>query len=139
MCSPNSKCLPSCHQLVLLYLQVPAYAAFLQDQQQQHKQTPTQEQQQEQQQGAPCSEADGAAAAQATPPARGAAAAASWQGVPFTTKQNYFHAFPLPARCVGGPSAGLGATDFVHTSSGSSGAPTLWARNVFDELAVCTR
>ena len=60
----------------------------------------------------------------------------SWQDVPFTSKQSYFHRWPLPQRCTGGT---IGAADFVHCSSGSSGQPTLWARNAFDELAVCAR
>ncbi|KAL4424238.1 hypothetical protein ABPG75_001539 [Micractinium tetrahymenae] len=155
-CLPHSA-LAAAHELhKLAAVKVPAYAAFLEDQQR-HSQ-----QQQQQQAEAQGKEAGSLAAPAA---ASRAAPAESWQAVPFTTKQNYFHAYPLPARCMGGrssdarsssrasdggvsastaaagggPAAGLGAADFVHTSSGSSGAPTLWARNVFDELAVCTR
>jgi phenylacetate-CoA ligase len=75
------------------------------------------------------------------PPAAtsGAAAAAcqTWEAVPFSSKQNYVQRYPLEQRCAGG--ALPGAADFLHCSSGSSGEPTLWARNAFDELAVCTR
>ncbi|KAL4442730.1 hypothetical protein ABPG77_006724 [Micractinium sp. CCAP 211/92] len=117
----------------LAAVRVPAYAAFLEGQQQ-HAQHP-----QHQQQDARGTEARGSAAAPGPPHAGGAGAAPSWRDVPFSTKQNYFHAFPLPSRCVGGRAGGLGAADFVHCSSGSSGAPTLWARNVLDELAVCAR
>lgn len=113
---------------------MPAYAAFLQGQQQ-HAQHP-----QHQDQDARSPEARGSGAAPGPPRASSAPGAApSWQDVPLSTKQNYFHTFPLPSRCVGGKAGGLGAADFVHCSSGSSGAPTLWARNVFDELAVCAR
>lgn len=129
-------------------VQVPAYATFLADQQQQAQQM--QQRQQGQQEGTQaCKEAGSASPAPGRISAGPAAAVPSWQGVPFATKQSYFHAFPLPTRCLpssggtasaaGGQAAGLGSADFVHASSGSSGAPTLWARNVFDELAVCTR
>ena len=59
------------------------------------------------------------------------------EALPLTTKDNYHRRFPLPERCAGG---GLGgAADFAHCSSGSSGAPTWWVRNAWEELAVCAR
>ena len=69
-------------------------------------------------------------------PHAGAAPPASLEAVPFTSKESYVRAFPLPARCQGGS---LGAADFVHCSSGSSGAPTYWVRNAWDELEVAAR
>ena len=66
-----------------------------------------------------------------------ASACQTWEAVPLSSKQNYVQRHPLEQRCAGG--ALPGAADFVHCSSGSSGEPTLWARNAFDELAVCTR
>ncbi|GBF88388.1 hypothetical protein Rsub_01100 [Raphidocelis subcapitata] len=80
-----------------------------------------------------------AAAAQAHVPAYRAFAAAAGGdeggggAIPFTTKANYFHAYPLSQRCWGGR---LAAADFVHFSSGSSGAPTSWARSADDEAEV---
>lgn len=68
------------------------------------------------------------------PPA--VAACASWDQVPFWTKEQYIQRYPLPERCMGGS---VQAADFIHESSGSSGQPTLWARSCFDELAVCDR
>lgn len=56
--------------------------------------------------------------------------------IPYTTKANYFHAYPLAQRCFGGQLAGA---DFVHFSSGSSGKPTPWARCADDEAEVAAR
>lgn len=56
--------------------------------------------------------------------------------IPYTTKDSYYHRYPLQERCLKGC---LSAADFVHCSSGSSGRPTYWARNAFDELEVCAR
>lgn len=58
------------------------------------------------------------------------------EGVPFTTKANYFRAYPLARRCWGGA---LSGADFVHFSSGSSGQPTPWARCADDEAEVAAR
>jgi hypothetical protein len=82
-----------------------------------------------------CGRADAPSPPTAAPAA--AAACHTWQAVPFSSKQNYVQRYPLEQRCAGGALPGAG--DFVHCSSGSSGEPTLWARNAFDELAVCTR
>jgi phenylacetate-CoA ligase len=60
----------------------------------------------------------------------------SLDAVPFTTKRNYYHRYPLAERCQRGS---LAAAHFLHSSSGSSGKPTYWCRNAFDELAVCAR
>ena len=82
-----------------------------------------------------CGRADAPSPPTAAPAA--AAACHTWQAVPFSSKQNYVQRYPLEQRCAGGALPGAG--DFVHCSSGSSGEATLWARNAFDELAVCTR
>ena len=47
--------------------------------------------------------------------------------VPLVEKSNYLNKFSLPERCIGG-SIFPGSIDFVHVSSGSTGAPTFWAR-----------
>lgn len=53
-------------------------------------------------------------------------------GIPFTAKESYVRRFPLPQRCQGGS---LAAADFLHCSSGSTGAPTYWARWVLVQEA----
>jgi phenylacetate-coenzyme A ligase PaaK-like adenylate-forming protein len=61
----------------------------------------------------------------------------SFDLVPYTSKENYHRAYPLEARCQrGGMGGSSGGAEFVHVSSGSSGQPTPWARNVWDELVT---
>jgi phenylacetate-CoA ligase len=56
--------------------------------------------------------------------------------LPLLTKQNYIHAYPLPARCRGGTMPGC---EMIAMSSGSTGKPLAWPRSVEDELEVTTR
>lgn len=61
----------------------------------------------------------------------------SFDSVPYTSKENYHRAYPLGARCQrGGMGGSSGGAEFVHVSSGSSGQPTPWARNLWDELVT---
>lgn len=53
--------------------------------------------------------------------------------LPLMTKDNYIRAFPLSARCCNGT---LSTSEIFAVSSGSTGQPTLWPRNVQDELVV---
>eukprot|EP00128_Syssomonas_multiformis_P009832 Colp12_sorted_trinity150504_noHs@14304 len=53
--------------------------------------------------------------------------------VPLVNKANYIKKYPLAARCVNGD---ISVVDFMHTSSGSTGEPTVWARNQCDELVT---
>ncbi len=121
-------------------MQVPAYRKLVAEARQQ-------QQEQEQAEQPPGGSAGSDAAAEggecraSTPGASSqseedAAPCPAWDQVPFWTKEQYIQRYLLPERCTGGS---LAAADFVHESSGSSGQPTLWARNCFDELAVCDR
>lgn len=56
--------------------------------------------------------------------------------LPLVTKENYFHRFPLDARCRGGA---LSRAEMIAVSSGSTGEPTFWPRNTFDEALVAER
>jgi phenylacetate-CoA ligase len=59
-----------------------------------------------------------------------------FQKLPLMTKDNYMRAFPLAERCRGGMLAGC---DMVAVSSGSTGAPAFWPRNMRDEFDIATR
>jgi len=59
-----------------------------------------------------------------------------WRRLPFMTKADYFHRYPLPELCRDGD---LAACDMVAVSSGSTGEPTFWPRALADELAVASR
>lgn len=61
---------------------------------------------------------------------------ADFHRLPLTTKDNYQRKYPLPARCRDGR---LDGCDMIAVSSGSSGAPTIWPRNLDDELHVAAR
>jgi phenylacetate-CoA ligase len=56
--------------------------------------------------------------------------------LPMTTKENYHQRYPLPDRCRGGA---LDGCDMIAVSSGSSGTPTIWPRDIADELHVARR
>jgi phenylacetate-CoA ligase len=56
--------------------------------------------------------------------------------LPFTNKQDYYRAYPLPALCRRGA---LEACDMLALSSGSTGEPAAWPRFVTDELATARR
>jgi phenylacetate-CoA ligase len=60
----------------------------------------------------------------------------SFRRLPCVTKQNYIQRHPLPDLCRSGR---LDACDMMAVSSGSTGAPTFWPRNVADELNIVTR
>jgi len=59
-----------------------------------------------------------------------------WRRLPLMTKADYFHRYPLPELCRDGD---LAACDMVAVSSGSTGEPTFWPRELADELAVASR
>ena len=61
---------------------------------------------------------------------------ADFYQLPLTTKDNYIRHYSLPDLCHEGQIAGC---DFVSASSGSTGAPTFWARRSEDELDIATR
>src|SRR5882757_2422996 len=56
--------------------------------------------------------------------------------LPLISKQNYFSAYPLPARCRGGTVSG---SEILAMSSGSTGKPFAWPRSIEHELEVATR
>lgn len=53
--------------------------------------------------------------------------------LPLMTKDNYIRAFPLSTRCRHG---NLSNAEMFAVSSGSTGQPTVWPRNLHDELVV---
>lgn len=53
--------------------------------------------------------------------------------LPLITKENYIRAFPLNERCRSGK---LSTAEIYAVSSGSTGQPTIWPRNLQDELVV---
>ena len=54
-----------------------------------------------------------------------------FQRVPFTDKKNYIRTYPLEKRCWDG---NLHSANILAMSSGTSGAPTFWARGGFQEF-----
>ncbi len=56
--------------------------------------------------------------------------------LPLTTKNNYMNHYPLLQRCRGGD---LTHSEMWAVSSGSTGTPTLWPRNLQDELRITAR
>ncbi|WP_394828534.1 phenylacetate--CoA ligase family protein [Pendulispora albinea] len=61
---------------------------------------------------------------------------ASFRRLPLMTKEDYFHRFPLDARCRHGA---LASAEMVAVSSGSTGEPAFWPRNEHDEALVAER
>jgi phenylacetate-CoA ligase len=61
---------------------------------------------------------------------------ADFHQLPLTTKDNYIRRYSLPNLCHEGR---IEACDFVSASSGSTGAPTFWARRIEDEVDIATR
>jgi len=59
-----------------------------------------------------------------------------FQGLPLMTKQNYMRAYPLTDRCHDGD---LARCDMLAVSSGSTGMPMIWPRNVTHELDIANR
>lgn len=59
--------------------------------------------------------------------------AADFRRLPFTTKDSYIRRYELRELCRDGR---LEACDMIAVSSGSSGVPMIWPRNVTDELRV---
>lgn len=55
---------------------------------------------------------------------------ADFQSLPFTSKENYILRYPLAARCLDGK---ITEADTVATSSGSSGNPLFWPRQLAQE------
>lgn len=56
--------------------------------------------------------------------------------LPLMTKQNYMHAYSLEERCRNGE---ISSSDMLAVSSGSTGTPTIWPRNVLHELDIAFR
>ncbi|WP_132122899.1 phenylacetate--CoA ligase family protein [Actinocrispum wychmicini] len=61
---------------------------------------------------------------------------ADFQRLPFTTKDTYQRRYPLPQLCRDGR---LDGCDMIALSSGSSGTPTIWPRDLGDELHIADR
>jgi phenylacetate-CoA ligase len=61
---------------------------------------------------------------------------AGFQRLPLMTKQNYMHAYALEERCRDGD---LSRCDMLAVSSGSTGTPMIWPRNVAHELDIAYR
>jgi phenylacetate-CoA ligase len=61
---------------------------------------------------------------------------ADFQGLPLMTKQNYMRAYPLAERCRGGD---LSQCEMLAVSSGSTGTPMVWPRNLEHELDIAYR
>ena len=59
-----------------------------------------------------------------------------FQGLPLMTKQNYMRAYPLAERCRGGD---LSQCEMLAVSSGSTGTPMVWPRNLSHELDIAYR
>ncbi len=59
--------------------------------------------------------------------------AEQFRRLPFTDKDSYVRRYPLSELCRDGRLEGC---DMIAVSSGSSGVPMIWPRNVADELAV---
>lgn len=56
--------------------------------------------------------------------------------LPLTNKDNYMRRYPLPQRCRGGR---LDHCEMIAVSSGSTGQPMFWPRNLVDELEIAVR
>lgn len=61
---------------------------------------------------------------------------ADFRGLPLMTKQNYMHVYSLTERCRGGDLSGC---DMLAVSSGSTGTPMIWPRNISHELDIAYR
>jgi phenylacetate-coenzyme A ligase PaaK-like adenylate-forming protein len=61
---------------------------------------------------------------------------ADFHHLPLMTKQNYMHAYSLEERCRNGEISG---NDMLAVSSGSTGTPMIWPRNVLHELDIAFR
>ena len=61
---------------------------------------------------------------------------ADFQGLPLMTKQNYMHTYSLAERCRDGDLSGC---DMLAVSSGSTGTPMIWPRNLSHELDIAYR
>jgi phenylacetate-CoA ligase len=61
---------------------------------------------------------------------------ADFQHLPLMTKQNYMHAYSLAERCRNGDLSGC---DMLAVSSGSTGTPMIWPRNLSHELDIAYR
>ena len=60
----------------------------------------------------------------------------AFRALPLMTKANYFHRFPLDARCREGA---LARAEMIAVSSGSTGEPAFWPRTAQDEARVSER
>lgn len=56
--------------------------------------------------------------------------------LPFITKENYIHLYPLPMLCYDGK---LDQCSMVAVSSGSTGRPMFWPRRMQDEVMIARR
>jgi phenylacetate-CoA ligase len=61
---------------------------------------------------------------------------ADFRRLPLTDKESYYRRYPLAELCRGGR---LEDCDMIAVSSGSSGMPTIWPRNVADEFDIARR
>lgn len=61
---------------------------------------------------------------------------AAFQQLPLVTKANYIKQYPIAEICRAGS---LSTCDMLAVSSGSTGEPTCWPRQMSDELEIATR
>jgi hypothetical protein len=60
----------------------------------------------------------------------------AFQQLPLVTKANYIKQYPIAEICRAG---NLSTRDMLAVSSGSTGEPTCWPRQISDELEIATR
>ena len=59
-----------------------------------------------------------------------------FSALPLTSKENYMRRYPLAERCLDGR---LDQCEMIAVSSGSTGQPLFWPRNLKHELSIATR